>query len=163
MQKLALLYKEWAGIKPQRIEEIQSGGSNRQYFRLFAPTGVEPRSVIGVYDSSAEETQTFIYLTTEFGRRNLPVPKILKVSEDYECYLQSDLGQTSLYQALADGRNAGGRYNLKEKELLRRTIIKLPEIQLRGGHGLDFNRCYPQPDFDRNSVLFDLNYFKYCF
>lgn len=163
MQKLALLYKEWAGIKPQRIEEIQSGGSNRQYFRLFAPTGVEPRSIIGVYDSSAEETQAFIYLTTQFGRRNLPVPQILKVSNDYECYLQSDLGQTSLYQALADGRNAGGRYNLREKELLRRTIIKLPEIQLHGAHGLDFNRCYPQPDFDKNSILFDLNYFKYCF
>ena len=106
MQKLALLYKEWTGIKPQRIEEIQSGGSNRQYFRIFAPAGVEPRTVIGVYDTSTEESKAFVYLTRQFGQRNLPVPEILKVSKNYEYYLQTDLGQTSLYQALADGRNA---------------------------------------------------------
>lgn len=163
MQLTESLYHEWAGTQPQRIEEIQGGGSNRQYYRIYAPEGAVPRSVIGVYDSSKEESETFIYLTRQFSKRRLAVPQILKVAKNHQRYLQTDLGQTSLYQALAKGRNAGGRYNLKEKELIRRTIVKLPTLQLVGAHGLDFNRCYPQPNFDKNSVLFDLNYFKYCF
>ena len=61
------------------------------------------------------------------------------------------------------GREAGGRYNLEDQELLKRTIRQLPNIQIRGARGLDWQNCYPQPEFDEDSVLFDLNYFKYCF
>jgi hypothetical protein len=50
-----------------------------------------------------------------------------------------------------------------EKQLLVRTIRELPNIQIRGARGLDWSCCYPQPEFDADSVLFDLNYFKYCF
>ena len=28
---------------------------------------------------------------------------------------------------------------------------------------MDFSHCYPQSEFDRTGVLFDLYYFKYCF
>lgn len=93
----------------------------------------------------------------------MPVPNILAVSEDGLRYLQGDLGSTSLFDAVAGGRNAGGRYNQREKELLVRTIRQLPNIQIRGARGLDWQNCYPQPEFDEDSVLFDLNYFKYCF
>lgn len=47
--------------------------------------------------------------------------------------------------------------------MLKSTIRELPNIQIRGARGLDFSHCYPQPEFDADSVLFDLNYFKYCF
>ena len=46
---------------------------------------------------------------------------------------------------------------------MKRTIRQLPNIQIRGARGLDWQNCYPQPEFDEDSVLFDLNYFKYCF
>lgn len=163
MQQIAQLYKEWAGKEALKIEKMQGGGSNRQYYRLFSPEGITPKTVIGVYDSSAEESDAFIYLSKQFAKRQLPVPQIITVSADHERYLQTDLGTLSLYDALADGRALGGRYNLKEQKLLIKTIRKLPEFQIRGAHGLDFNNCYPQPEFDRNNVLFDLNYFKYCF
>ena len=78
-------------------------------------------------------------------------------------YLQTDLGTVSLFDAIRGGREAGGRYTLKEQELLKRTIRELPNIQMRGARELDFSNCYPQAEFDVNSVLFDLNYFKYCF
>ena len=78
-------------------------------------------------------------------------------------YLQTDLGSVSLFDTIRGGREAGGRYTLKEQELLKRTIRELPNIQIRGARGLDFSNCYPQAEFDVDSVLFDLNYFKYCF
>ncbi|MBQ8098462.1 MAG: phosphotransferase [Bacteroidaceae bacterium] len=162
MQQLTLLYKAWAGVDPLKLEKIPGAGSNRQYYRIYSPDESQP-SVIGVYDASAEESEAFVYLARHFSKRKLPVPQILKVAQSHQRYLQTDLGPTSLYDALSEGRKAGGRYNLQEQQLLKRTIQKLPEFQIRGAHGLDFRKCYPQPEFDRNSVLFDLNYFKYCF
>lgn len=93
----------------------------------------------------------------------LPVPRVLAASDDELRYLQEDLGQVSLFDAIRGGREAGGRYNQREKELLKLTIRQLANIQMRGARGLDWKNCYPQPAFDQDSVLFDLNYFKYCF
>ena len=98
-----------------------------------------------------------------FEQRQLPVPHILAQSADGLRYLQTDLGSTSLFDAIRGGREAGGRYNQHEKQLLKATIRQLPNIQIRGARGLDWQNCYPQPEFDEDSVLFDLNYFKYCF
>lgn len=163
LQQLSELYKAYANVSPQRIVEIPPSGSARKYYRIIAPPGHEPQSVIGVIGSSLDENETFIYLTEHFRHKKLPVPQILAISEDRMLYLQTDLGETSLFSALETGRKLGGRYNLREKELLRRTITKLPELQIRGARDLDFRKCYPVEAFDKNSILFDLNYFKYCF
>ena len=160
MQKLLDLYKSWTGQEPAQIEKLPGAGSNRAYFRFIAADG---SSLIGVKGTSREEDHAFIYLDRHFVARKLPVPQVLAVSDDELCYLQTDLGRRSLFDAIKGGREAGGRYNQKEKDLLKRTIIALPEIQIRGARGLDWSNCYPQPEFDADSVLFDLNYFKYCF
>ena len=162
MNKLTNLYKEIYGTEPDKIEQIAKAGSNRSYVRLFAKEGIEPRTVIGVIGQDKEENASFIYLTRHFNLRRLSVPQIIAVGGDGMRYLQTDLGSVSLYSALENGRK-NGRYNLEERELLHRTITALPEFQVRGARELDFGRCYPQQEFDRTGVLFDLNYFKYCF
>ncbi len=160
MEKLLELYKKWKGSVPANVEKLEGAGSNREYFRMADEDG---ETIIGVIGTSRDENHAFVYLAKHFEKRQLPVPHILAVSEDETRYLQSDLGDTSLFNAIRGGREAGGRYNLAEQELLRRTIRELPNIQLRGARGLDFSNCYPQPEFNQESVLFDLNYFKYCF
>ena len=160
MERLLKLYKQWKGTEPAHIQQLQGAGSNRTYFRL---TDQDGQTVIGVIGTSRDEDHAFIYLTEHFTRRKLPVPQILAVSDDLLRYLQTDLGSTSLFDAIRGGREAGGRYTLKEQDLLRRTIRELPNIQIRGARDLDFSNCYPQAEFNVDSVLFDLNYFKYCF
>ena len=160
MHKLLELYKQWKGAEPANVQQIPGGGSNRTYFRI---TDNEGQSVVGAIGTSRDEDHAFIYLTEHFTRRKLPVPKILATSDDQLRYLQTDLGSMSLFDAIRGGREAGGRYTLKEQELLRRTIRELPNMQIRGARELDFSNCYPQAEFDVDSVLFDLNYFKYCF
>ena len=160
MEQLVELYRKWAGSEPAHIEKLPGAGSNRQYFRL---TGTDQQTVIGVVGTSKDENHAFVYLDRHFSSRKLPVPNILAVSSDEMRYLQTDLGETSLFSAISGGREAGGRYNLAEQELLKRTIRELPDIQIRGAEGLDWSNCYPQPEFNEDSVLFDLNYFKYCF
>ena len=160
MQKLIDLYTEWRGAEPANVQQIPGGGSNRTYFRL---TDQQGQSVIGVIGTSRDEDHAFIYLTKHFSRLQMPVPKILAASDDQLRYLQTDLGSMSLFDAIRGGREAGGRYTLKEQELLRRTIRELPKMQILGARDLEFDNCYPQAEFDVDSVLFDLNYFKYCF
>ena len=160
MERLLKLYQQWKGAEPANIQQLQSAGSNRTYYRL---TDYDGQTVIGVIGTSRDEDHAFIYLTEHFNTRKLPVPTVLASSDDQLRYLQTDLGSTSLFDAIRGGREAGGRYTLKEQELLKRTIRELPNIQIRGARGLDFSNCYPQAEFNVDSVLFDLNYFKYCF
>lgn len=160
MHKLKQLYVSWKGEEPVTIEQLPGAGSNRVYYRFFDAKG---ETVIGVVGTSPEENHAFVYLAGHFTKRKLPVPSVLAVSDDEMRYLQTDLGNNSLFSAISGGRNAGGRYNLNEQELLKRTIRQLPNLQIRGARGLDFSQCYPQEAMDVDSVLFDLNYFKYCF
>ena len=160
MLLLRQLYQQWKDEDPASITPIAGAGSNRQYFRLADDTG---KTVVGVIGTSHDENHAFIYLTRHFTKRQLPVPHILAVSDDEMRYLQSDLGTTALFDALKGGREAGGRYNIEEQQLLLKTIRQLPNFQVRGARGLDWSVCYPQPEFDEETVLFDLNYFKYCF
>ena len=160
MEQLLSLYEKWKGQQPAKVDKLAGAGSNRTYYRLWDAGG---ESVVGVIGTSRDENHAFTYLTNHFTHRQLPVPRILAVSDDGMCYLQSDLGSRSLFDAIQGGREAGGRYNLEEQELLRRTIRELPNIQIRGARGLEWENCYPQPEFDMDGVMFDLNYFKYCF
>lgn len=160
MEQLLHLYKQWKGAEPRDVEKIPGAGSNRQYYRL---RGDNEQTVIGVIGTSRDENHAFIALSRHFRKRKLPVPEVFAVSDDELRYLQQDLGSTSLFEAIKGGRDADGRYNQKEKQLLVKAIRALPDIQIRGARGLSWEACYPQPVFDTDSVLFDLNYFKYCF
>ena len=126
-------------------------------------TAADGSTVVGCIGTSRDENHAFVYLAKHFAKCQLPVPQILAVSDDQLRYIQTDLGSTSLFDAIRGGREAGGRYTLNEQQLLKRTIRQLPNIQINGVRDMDFSNCYPQPAFDSDSVLFDLNYFKYCF
>ena len=156
-ENLQKLYQQHTGVPAEEIIEMPASGSNRRYFRL---TGVQ--SLIGVYGTSVEENEAFLYMAEHFRRKNLPVPQVLCVSENKSFYLQEDLGDTLLFNAIEKGRITNS-FSEEEKELLRKTIRLLPAIQFAGAEDFDFNRCYPQPEFNQRSILWDLNYFKYCF
>ena len=154
---LRQLYLSYIGHEPESIEAFPSSGSNRRYFRL---TG-QP-TLIGVRGESVEENRAFIYLAGHFRRQGLPVPQVFAHSEDGLYYLQEDLGDTLLFDKLGT-KSREGEDSARLFPLLRKVIRLLPVLQYKGAEGLDFGQCYPQPAFNRRSVLWDLNYFKYCF
>ena len=160
MEKLKILYTEHTGLEVVACDELPGAGSNRKYYRLHGSDG---STLIGVVGTSQDENNTFCYLAQHFTERKLPVPAVVAQSIDGLRYLQVDLGDRSLFDALKGGRDAGGRYTQSEKQLLHRTISLLPRFQIKGARGLNFKKCYPQEALDETNVLFDLNYFKYCF
>ncbi|MDR1357010.1 MAG: phosphotransferase [Tannerellaceae bacterium] len=156
-EELKKLYYSHTGSVAEEITELPSSGSNRRYFRL-AGEG----SFIGVSGTSHEENAAFIYMSGFFRRKGLPVPEVYAFSGDKRFYLQEDLGDTLLFDAIVKGRKSCV-FDEYERRLLRKTIALLPEVQMAGSGGFDFGYCYPQAEFNSRSVLWDLNYFKYCF
>ena len=151
------LYKNFTGNDATEIAEMPSSGSNRRYFRLKGE-----HTLIGVVGTSVEENNAFIYMSAHFAQKGLSVPKVLICSDDHIAYLQEDLGDTILYNAIEKGRLTRV-FGEEEKRLLVKTIRKLPDIQFAGADGMDFSHCYPAPAFNSRSIMWDLNYFKYCF
>lgn len=154
---LAQLYQSYTGEAPTSIEPLPGAGSNRKYFRL---KGKE--SLIGVYGTSTEENRAFIYMARHFSQKGLPVPRILAEAADQSAYLQDDLGDISLFQFIKQGRESGN-FSDEETNILKQTIHLLPQIQFEGNKEMNFSYCYPLATFNHRSVLWDLNYFKYCF
>lgn len=154
---LAQLYQSYTGEAPTSIEPLPGAGSNRKYFRL---KGKE--SLIGVYVTSTEENRAFIYMARHFSQKGLPVPRILAEAADQSAYLQDDLGDISLFQFIKQGRESGN-FSDEETNILKQTIRLLPQIQFEGNKEMNFSYCYPLATFNHRSVLWDLNYFKYCF
>ena len=159
MKQLEQLFVKYKHENVKNIEELPSSGSNRRYFRL---TGENGDTLIGVKGTSVEENIAFVKISEHFYNQGIPVPRVFAVSDDKNFYIQEDLGDEILFKATEKGRTCGS-FSDEERELLRKTMAKLPEIQFLGADGLDFSVCYPQPEFDERMISFDLNYFKYCF
>ncbi len=154
---LITLYKQYTGQRHESIEPLTGSGSNRRYYRMRGC-----KNLIGVCGESIEENRAFIYMARHFRNKGIPVPEVLAISEDESCYIQEDLGDTLLFNAITNGRTTG-EFSDYEKGLIRKSIARLPSIQFKGAEEMDFGMCYPLSDFNRRTVMWDLNYFKYCF
>jgi len=157
-QSLAQLFQQHTGTMPQDIKQLSASGSNRRYFRLTAPG----QSVIGVQGTSRAENDAFLYMARHFREQGLRVPEVYGVSDDHMTYIQQDLGDTLLFDFIAEGRKTGV-FCEEEKQMLRKTMRALAELQVKGAQDFDYRVCYPQPEFNLRSIQWDLNYFKYCF
>lgn len=154
MNRIEQLYQKYANEWPQKLEQLPISGSNRRYYRVSGTQG----TCIAVEGTSITENKAFIELANHFYKQGLPVPQVYNYSDDYSCYLQEDLGNESLFDVVSTQT-----LSAEARTLLHETMRLLPAIQYGGAAGLDFSVCYPQPEFDRRTVMFDLNYFKYCF
>lgn len=159
-QSLGQLFQAATGKKAGEQTALTASGSNRKYFRIESEDNTT--TLIGVQGTSKDENGAFLYMDQHFLEKGLNVPKVLAVSDDSMHYVQEDLGNTLLFDYIAEGRKTGV-FCEREKEMLRKTMRALARFQILGAEDMDFSHCYPQPEFNLRSILWDLNYFKYCF
>ena len=159
-QSLSQLFYEATGKKAGEQIALTASGSNRRYYRIISQDNTT--SLIGVQGTSRDENHAFLYMAQKFLEKGLNVPKVLAVSDDEMNYVQQDLGNELLFDYIAEGRKTGV-FSAPEKEMLRKTMRGLAKFQVLAAEQFDFNQCYPQPEFNLRSILWDLNYFKYCF
>jgi len=161
MEEIRNLYIKTYGSEPGRIESLTASASPRRYYRVYDRQGLN--SVIATTGTSSSENEAFIFLSSHFRSKGLPVPGIHGVSDNRMVYIQDDCGDITLWDAVASGRKNNSRYTGQQIDLLKQAMSDLADFQYRGSEHIDWGKCYQQMTFGRRSILFDLHYFKYCF
>jgi aminoglycoside/choline kinase family phosphotransferase len=160
MEVLTKLFEQHFHSPVERVQPLQGqlGGSGRKIIRLSS----EKLSAIGILYDVREENVAFLEFSRHFRRRGLPVPEIYAEDLSHGAYLEEDFGDTTLFEFLSDHRNgvviapeAVGAY--------RKVVALLPRFQVEAGRDFNYKVCYPRASFDRQSISWDLNYFKYYF
>lgn len=152
------LFVDKYGVEPLSIVKLSGAGSNRVYYRLHG----DGFSVIAVVGTSFEENRAFVALADAFAKSGVDAPEVLAVSDDGLCYLQTDLGDTTLFESMKQSRE-NRCFAEDDVRLLCDVMSALPRIQYEVPRHFDFSLCYPMSDFNERTIKWDLNYFKYCF
>lgn len=152
------LFEAYFGKKPDSIVPLPESGSARKYFRLTT----ENKSYIGTYHAVTQENQAFVSFARHFFKKGLAVPQVLAVSDDYSAYLQTDLGDTSLFKLVQDALNQGDFHPLLI-DYYKDALNNLLKFQFIGHRDLDYSLAFPTSHFDEKAIRDDLNYFKYYF
>jgi aminoglycoside/choline kinase family phosphotransferase len=158
---IVALYTRTFGRAPDAVTRLAADGSQRLYYRL---SGSEPVSVIGAHGPERDENRAFLSFSRSLRGAGLPVPEIHAADEGLGLWLAEDLGDTTLFQALAGARaREGGRFPQSMVEAYERVVDLLPRFQVEGARVIDFGVAHPRGAFDEQSMRWDLNYFKYHF
>ncbi len=160
MDILNRLFEEHFHSPVKRVQPLQGelGGSGRKIIRLSN----ERSSAIGILYGVREENAAFLEFSKHFRKHGLPVPEIYGEDLSQGAYLEEDLGDVTLFQFLSKNRS-GESIASAVAEAYRKVVAMLPRFQVEAGRDLNYNACYPIASFDRQSVAWDLNYFKYYF
>ncbi len=156
--KLLQLFKGHFGAEADSFEMLPLSGSYREYARLKSGR----LSVIGAFNADVKENIAFLTFSEQLAGAGVPLPEIFCVNDDKTLYLQEDLGSVTLFDFLSEVRKNEGFSNTITDEY-RKVLNILPRIQVTAGKLIDYSVCYPRAAFDKQSMLWDLSYFKYYF
>jgi aminoglycoside/choline kinase family phosphotransferase len=160
MEVLKELFERHFQSPVERMDPLRAelGGSERKIVRLSGGTF----TAIGVLYGVREENVAFLEFSRHFRQRGLPVPEIFAEDLSHGAYLEEDLGDTTLFEFLS-GNRAGDNIAAPVIEAYREVVNLLPRFQIEAGRDLNYKLCYPRASFDRQSIAWDLSYFKYYF
>ncbi len=155
------LFTAWHGNPSTDLSPVAGDGSDRRYWRLTAADGT---TAVAAHGADREENRAFLTFSRTFRELGLPVPEVYAADEAAGVWLLEDLGDTTLFDAIVAARESGSdAFPNNVLPLYRNVLEVLPRFQIEGGRAIDFRIAYPRAAFDRQSILWDLNYFKYHF
>lgn len=153
------LFQNWSNETAENIKALPASGSDRKYYRISGKT----KTAIAAFNPNEAENRAFINFTNHFHSKGIRVPEIYAEDLANNVYLQQDLGDLSLYQHLLATRN-GNELTPELLDLYQKSVEELAKIQMLGHQGLDYEKwCFQITEFDKQSMIWDLNYFKYYF
>ncbi len=156
-EELKKLFEAWSSERLVNIDQLPPSGSYREYYRLRGST----QTAIGVYNEDIKENIAFLEFSRHFYSCGLNVPDLYKISDDKVTYLLQDLGDKGLFSLLEKNRN--NEYSGENFQIIKKVLNELPKFQIIGHKDINYSVSYPRSAFDRQSMIWDLNYFKYYF
>ena len=157
-EQLKYLFEQWSGENLVSTTPLPQSGSYRQYFRMISAN----HQAIGVFNPDSSENHAFITFTQHFLKHNLKVPHLYEYDIEKNVYLIEDLGNETIFSFITKNRT-GKEFPNKIKEHYKTALTELIRFQIDAFEELDLSVCYPRSSFDKQSMLWDLHYFKYYF
>ncbi len=139
-----------------QIIPLPTSGSNRLYFRVIFTENHNPKSILASFNNDINENIAHNSFSIHFKSLGFNVPDIYARDESYQYFLLQDLGDITLFNLLMEKRSIALDY-------YKQAITNLVQFQTTGIKNLDLDVAYPIKSFNRRSVMWDLNYFKYYF
>lgn len=155
---LVELFEKWSNQTVTQVTALPPSGSYREYYRIKS----ESISVLGVYNTDKRENEAYLGFTDLFFDQKLNVPQTYAVDKEHDIYLIQDLGDTTLF-ALLEAQRDGTEFPQTIIPIYKKVLQHLIQIQIKGATTIDYTLCYPREAFDHQSMMWDLNYFKYHF
>ncbi|MFW6302303.1 MAG: RapZ C-terminal domain-containing protein [Bacteroidales bacterium] len=158
MENIRKLIVREFGREAEELIPLKQSGSDRKYvrFRIGNQTGMAAEN------PNVRENIAFFQMSRHFRDKGINLPEVYAVSEDKTTYLLQDLGDTSLFQHLSDKRE-GETIHPETLAYYRQALDQLSEMQTRAADGFNYDHTWPVREFDKQAVLWDLNYFKYYY
>ncbi len=158
MEQISQIFTQWSGITSFDIALMPASGSSRKYYRIKSET----LNCLGVWNNDIKENIAFIDYTKQLAGYGINVPQILFEATTQNCYFIEDLADTTLYSCLLELRK-DGTFPDKLYNIYKAVINELAKIQIVAGEKFNYDNAYPRKAFDKQSMIWDLNYFKYHF
>ncbi len=157
-ENLSKLFTKWADEEILNIELLPVSGSARAYYRIRG----NKKTALGVYNEDFKENRAFVTFSKHFKAQGMQVPEIYLEDLSNNMYLIEDLGEETLFEHILVTRNTE-EFSEELKSIYRNVLRDLVRFQLYAGKDLPYEYCYPRAEFDKQSMLWDLHYFKYYF
>ena len=155
---LSLIFQEYTGNQPDSITVLPKSGSDRIYCRMVRGDF----SVLGVWNPNRQENDAFTGFARHFSNLGLKVPGIFRYLPEEMVYLAEDLGDTDLFAWVTVRKD--NPESISETDGMYKNVLReLVKFQFDAHNTIDYSLAYPRKVFDRSSVMWDLNYFKYMF
>ncbi|MBN2572512.1 MAG: phosphotransferase [Ignavibacteriales bacterium] len=157
-QNLKKIFEKWADEKVTKFVPLPPSGSYREYYRIKGKT----KLAIGAFNPDRKENVAFLTFSKHFIKKGLNVPKIYAEDLNNDIYLLEDLGDVTLFSYLVKVYKKG----IFPQQLIaqyKKVIEELPKFQILASKDLDYSVSYPRDSFDKQSMHWDMSYFKYYF
>lgn len=157
-QQISALFESWAKEPIQSMQILPQSGSDRQYFRL---KGAQ-KTALAAFNANFGENKTFVDYTKHFLEMGIRVPQLYAPNLENNIYLLQDLGDQTLLQHLEIERKDGIPSD-STISYYKKALSALAKMQIKGIQNLPVEVYHTPVSFNEQAMLWDLNYFKYCF
>lgn len=157
-QQITLLFENWANESVQSILMLPQSGSDRQYFRV---KGIQ-KTALAAFNTAEQENRIFVDYTEHFLQKGIKVPTLYAQDLTQHIYLLEDLGDLTLLQYL-ESECKDGVPSKSAIAYYKKALAALALMQIKGIQDLNVEEYHTPVSFNEQAMLWDLNYFKYCF
>ena len=162
MDVLKKLFEEHFHVAVEKVQPLQGnlGASGRNILRLAAGK----KTAIGILYGVREENVAFLSsFRGIFGSTDCRCRRFMGEELEQGAYLEEDLGDTTLFEFLSKNRSGEKIAPEVDRGVPESGGGASASFRCEAGRDLNYKVCYPRGSFDRQSIAWDLNYFKYYF